>query len=53
MYIQFSEPDVGVPPRRAQFYFRQLLAGLEYIHLNGIAHRDIKPENLLLTKSGE
>ncbi|CAI4222592.1 unnamed protein product [Auanema sp. JU1783] len=44
------EPDVGLPVHRAQFYFRQLLNGLSFIHGHGIAHRDIKPENLLLTK---
>ncbi|KAH7729010.1 Protein CHK-1 a [Aphelenchoides avenae] len=44
------EPDVGMPPSRACFYFKQLMDGLEYIHSKGIAHRDIKPENLLLTK---
>ncbi|KAK6027348.1 kinase domain protein [Ostertagia ostertagi] len=43
------EPDVGMPPVKAQFYFRQLLNGLKHIHSMGVVHRDIKPENLLLT----
>ncbi|VDL80339.1 unnamed protein product [Nippostrongylus brasiliensis] len=43
------EPDVGMPPVKAQFYFRQLLNGLKHIHGMGVVHRDIKPENLLLT----
>ncbi|XP_074652670.1 serine/threonine-protein kinase Chk1-like [Tubulanus polymorphus] len=42
------EPDIGMPQSRAQFYFRQLLAGVEYLHNAGITHRDLKPENLLL-----
>ncbi|PAV55926.1 hypothetical protein WR25_02765 [Diploscapter pachys] len=42
------EPDVGIPPWRAQFYFRQLIDGIEFLHKIGVAHRDIKPENLLL-----
>ena len=29
--------------------FGQLVAGLSYIHSQGISHRDIKPENIVLT----
>jgi 5'-AMP-activated protein kinase catalytic alpha subunit len=29
-------------------YFRQIIAGIEYLHKLGVAHRDLKPENLLL-----
>jgi serine/threonine protein kinase len=35
------------------FYFKQLLQGLLYLHKTGVAHRDIKPENLLLVKQGD
>lgn len=34
----------------ARYYFRQLLAGIEYIHSQKKAHRDIKTENILITK---
>lgn len=43
-----TEPDVGMPPAEAQRFFKQLIAGVEYLHGRGIAHRDLKPENLLL-----
>lgn len=42
------EPDAGMRPRDARRYWRQLAAGLAYLHARGVAHRDIKPENLLL-----
>lgn len=46
------EPDLGVDEDVAQLYFKQLLAGLSFIHAKGVSHRDIKPENILLDADG-
>jgi len=46
------EPDIGMPPNQACKYFKQLIAGLEFMHNKGVTHRDIKPENLLLDADG-
>lgn len=46
------EPDFGMPPAKAQFFFVQLIEGVRHMHSLGIAHRDIKPENILLTQNG-
>ncbi|KAJ7257532.1 kinase-like domain-containing protein [Mycena haematopus] len=45
-------PDVGVGDDVAHFYFNQLIAGMNYIHQEGVCHRDLKPENLLLDVAG-
>ncbi|XP_076112237.1 serine/threonine-protein kinase Chk1-like [Mytilus galloprovincialis] len=42
------EPDAGMPQLEANKFFKQLLAGVEYLHTKGVTHRDLKPENLLL-----
>jgi Serine/threonine protein kinase len=46
------EPDVGVDEELANFYFKQLINAVDYIHQKGVAHRDIKPENILVSKEG-
>ncbi|KAI9328077.1 kinase-like domain-containing protein [Obelidium mucronatum] len=32
-------------------FFKQIVAGVAYLHAVGVAHRDLKPENILLDKS--
>ncbi|XP_064353278.1 inactive serine/threonine-protein kinase PLK5-like [Dromaius novaehollandiae] len=37
-----TEPEV-------RYYLRQVVAGLRYLHGQGVVHRDLKPSNLLVT----
>ncbi|XP_065663631.1 serine/threonine-protein kinase STK11 [Hydra vulgaris] len=44
-----AAPGNVLPEWQANFYFHQLIDGLEYLHSKGVVHKDIKPSNLLLT----
>lgn len=44
-----SAPDSRLRNYQANFYFKQLVDGLEYLHSLNIVHNDIKPGNLLIT----
>ena len=37
---------------QTKFILANVIAGLEYMHHNGVIHRDIKPENLLIGNDG-
>ncbi|KAG1719656.1 kinase-like domain-containing protein [Suillus lakei] len=45
-------PDIGIGEDVAHYYFGQLLAGMDFIHREGVCHRDLKPENILLDAAG-
>jgi protein-serine/threonine kinase len=42
----------GMSPSEVECCFKQMLAGVAYLHGQGVAHRDIKPENLLFDLKG-
>ncbi|BGP18299.1 hypothetical protein JCM10213_008472 [Rhodosporidiobolus nylandii] len=50
LYAVIKKGDLGPPEINS--YFKQILAGVAYLHSMGVAHRDIKPENLLLDAKG-
>jgi serine/threonine protein kinase len=45
MYVPGVLGDIGT----ANICFRQIAAGLQFLHTNSILHRDVKPENILLS----
>ncbi|XP_017086766.1 NUAK family SNF1-like kinase 2 [Drosophila eugracilis] len=47
--IQQLPPGTGgIHQERLLRYFRDMVVGLEYLHIRCVIHRDIKPENMLL-----
>ncbi len=42
-------PERRMPEAIAQFYFRQMVSGIAYLHENSVIHGDMKPENVLLS----
>ena len=40
-------------PQQTQTLLKQIVAGTEYCHANGVMHRDMKPQNILIDKLGD
>ncbi|KAI0243610.1 eukaryotic translation initiation factor 2-alpha kinase [Massospora cicadina] len=45
--------DEGVLVDDAWKFFRQVLAGLDHLHSQGMIHRDLKPSNIFLASNGD
>ncbi|KAL6777693.1 hypothetical protein ACKKBG_A15290 [Auxenochlorella protothecoides x Auxenochlorella symbiontica] len=42
-------PERRMPEVIAQYYFRQMAAGMAFLHANHVVHGDMKPDNVLLS----
>lgn len=47
-----SEYNQPLESEVARGYLRDILAGLEYLHFQGVVHRDLKPSNILISGDG-
>ncbi len=45
-------PEGRFPEQQAKVYAAQVVAALQYLHVQGYIYRDLKPENILLCKGG-
>ena len=50
MYEIQSRMKAPFPESVAKDYFRQLVAGLQFLHSLNVVHRDIKPHNILIAR---
>lgn len=49
--LDFIELGVGMDKNLAQYFFKQMVDAIDFIHSKGICHRDLKPDNILIGNS--
>ena len=47
--FKFITAEKGIPEPFAHYFFRQMVAGIQFCHAHGVVHRDLKPENMLIS----
>ncbi|CCE61359.1 hypothetical protein TPHA_0A02770 [Tetrapisispora phaffii CBS 4417] len=50
--IAKSKSGMTLNPLEADCFMKQLLTGIQFMHIHGVAHCDLKPENLLFHSNG-
>ncbi|ANQ10382.1 CAMK/CAMKL protein kinase [Plasmodium coatneyi] len=48
--ISYVRNKLHLEELSAQYFFRKIVQGLQYMHRNNVSHRDLKPENIFLCK---
>lgn len=51
-YIKTFE-NRRIPENDVRYIFKQIVEGINYLHLNNFVHRDIKLENILINKKNK
>ena len=46
-----ADVSPGMSEPVARYWFRQVMAGVKYLHTRGICHRDLSPENVMIDET--